>query len=130
MKYILTILISLSVLSIQAQDTIKIPTPVAKQIVKDLILGDSAKTELVLTKTQLSLTEQKVILKDTIISRHNQKGIMYEDRIKNEQAKFDTQNLFIKDLQKQNKKLKVKLTFTQIASSAVLGGLLYLYISK
>ena len=51
MKYILTILISLSVLSIQAQDTIKIPTPVAKQIVKDLILGDSAKTELVLTKT-------------------------------------------------------------------------------
>ena len=55
---------------------------------------------------------------------------MYEDRIKNEQAKFDTQNLFIKDLQKQNKKLKVKLTFTQIASSAVLGGLLYLYISK
>lgn len=130
MKYILTILISLSVLSIQAQDTIKIPTPVAKQIVKDLILGDSAKTELVLTKTQLSLTEQKVILKDTIISLHNQKGIMYEDRIKNEQAKFDTQNLFIKDLQKQNKKLKVKLTFTQIASSAVLGGLLYLYISK
>ena len=130
MKYILTILISLSVLSIQAQDTIKIPTPVAKQIVKDLILGDSAKTELVLIKTQLSLTEQKVILKDTIISLHNQKGIMYEDRIKNEQAKFDTQNLFIKDLQKQNKKLKVKLTFTQIASSAVLGGLLYLYISK
>lgn len=130
MKYILTILISLSVLSIQAQDTIKIPTPVAKQIVKDLILGDSAKTELVLTKTQLSLTEQKVILKDTIISLHNQKGIMYEDRIKNEQAKFDTQNLFIKDLQKQNKKLKVKLTFTQIASSVVLGGLLYLYISK
>lgn len=130
MKYILTIIISISFLSIKAQDTIKIPTPVAKQIVRDLILGDSAKTELILTKSQLNLTEQKVTLKDTIISLYNQKDIMYEERIKNEQVKFDTQGIWIKDLQKQNKKLKVKLTFIQIASTAIIGGLLYLYITK
>ena len=33
---------------------------------------------------------------------------MYEERIKNEQLKFDAQGLWVKDLQKQNKKLKVK----------------------
>jgi len=111
-------------------DTIKLPYPVAKQITLDLISGDSAKAELKLSTITISLLESKVILKDNIISGHVQKGIMYEERIKNEQLKFDTQGLWVKDLQKQNKKLKVKLTFTKIVGTAVAGTLTYLYITK
>lgn len=112
------------------QDTVKIPAPVAKQIVKDLIGGDSAKAELKLANKQILLINQKLILKDSIILGHVQKGIMYEDRIKNEQVKFETQGLWVRDLQKQNKKLKTKLTFTKVISGILIGSLGYLYIMK
>ena len=112
------------------QDTVKIPAPVAKQIVKDLIGGDSAKAELKLANEQLVLLNQTIILKDSIISGHVQKGIMYEERIKNEQLKFETQGLWVNDLQKQNKKLKTKLTFTKVIGGIIIGSLGYLYIMK
>ena len=130
MKYFLIILITLLPVLAKSQDTIKIPTQVAKQIAKELVSCDSLKAIHELTKEQLTLTEQKVILKDSIIAGHVQKGIMYEERIKNEQLKFETQGLWVKDLQKQNKKLRVKLTFTKITLSTIIGGLTYLYITK
>ena len=131
MKYILIILAFLPLFSkAQTQDTIRIPAPIAKLIVKDLVSGDSAKAELKLSTITISLLESKVILKDSIISGHVQKGIMYEERIKNEQLKFDAQGLWVKDLQKQNKKLKVKLTFTKITLGGIIGGLTYLYFIK
>jgi hypothetical protein len=129
MKYFLIILVFLPLFT-KAQDTIKIPSPVAKQIVKDLISGDSAKTELKLTNEQLTLLNQKISLKDSIISGHVQKGIMYEERIKNEQLKFDTQQKWVDQLRKDNKKLKIKLRFIQITGTAIVGGLAYLYITK
>jgi hypothetical protein len=130
MKYILIILISLLPVLAKSQDTVKIPTPVAKQIAKDLVSGDSAKAILEVTKEQLTLTESKVVLKDSIISNHVQKGIMYEERIKNEQLKFETQGKWVDELRKQNKTLKVKLVFTKITLSAVIVGITYLYFTK
>lgn len=131
MKYILIILMLLPVFgSAQKQDTIHIPAHVAKQIVKDLVSGDSAKAELKLCNENVTLLEKKVTLKDSIISGHVQKGIMYEERIKNEQLKFDTQQLWVEQLRKDNKKLKVKLRFIQITGTAIVGGLAYLYITK
>lgn len=131
MKYLLIILAFLPLsINAQVQDTIKLPLSVAKAIVKDLVSGDSAKAELKLANEQIKLLDQKIVLKDSIVSGHVQKGIMYEDRIKNEQLKFETQGLWVKDLQKQNKKLRVKLRFIQITSTAIIGGLAYLYITK
>lgn len=124
------VLDSLGNVAYYIEDTIKLPYSAAKQIAKDLVSGDSAKAVLDLTKEQLTLTEQKIVLKDSLISNHVQKGIMYEERIKNEQAKFDVQGLFVKDLQKQSKKLKAKLVFTKITLGAIIGGLGYLYITK
>ena len=130
MKYILFILMFLPLIGKAQQDTIKIPTPVAKLIIKDLVSGDSAKHELKLATTQINLLTQKVSLKDSIIAGHEQKGILYEQRIKNEQAKFDAQALWVKQLQKENKKLKVKIRFIQITGTAIVGGLTYLYFTK
>jgi len=131
MKYILIILAFLPLFGkAQTQDTIRIPAPIAKLIVKDLVSGDSAKAELKLCNEHVTLLESKITLKDSIISGHVQKGIIYEDRIKNEQLKFDAQGLWVKDLQKQNKKLKVKLAFLKITGTAIIGGLTYLYITK
>jgi hypothetical protein len=131
MKYFLIILAFLPLFgNAQTQDTVKIPVNIAKQIVKDLVSGDSAKAELKLCNEHVTLLESKITLKDSIISGHVQKGIMYEDRIKNEQLKFDAQGLWVKDLQKQNKKLKVKLKFLQVTGTAIIGGLTYLYFTK
>jgi hypothetical protein len=130
MKQLFTILFLTLATIAKSQDTVKIPTPIAKQIARELVGCDSTKAVLELTKEQLTLTESKVVLKDSIISNHIQKGIMYEERIKNEQLKFDTQGKFVDILRNQNKKLKVKLLFTKITYSAVIGGLTYLYFTK
>lgn len=132
MKLVISILIIFCSFTINAQnpDTIKIPAPVAKEIAKDLIKGDSAKAELTLTKSQLNLTEEKVKLKDDIISIHTQKDSLYERSIKNEQSKFDVQGMFVEQLRKDNKRLKSSKTFTQIIAGAIIGLLGYLYITK
>lgn len=131
MKYILIILMLLPMFgNAQTQDTVYIPSHVAKQIVKDLISGDSAKAELKLCNENVTLLEKKVTLKDSIISGHVQKGMLYEERIKNEQLKFDAQQLWVDQLRKDNKKLKAKLIFTRLLGTAIVGGLGYLYLTK
>ena len=130
MKYILIILAFLPIFGYAQQDIIKIPSPVAKLIVKDLVSGDSAKAELKLCNENITLLEKKVTLKDSIISGHVQKGMLYEERIKNEQLKFDAQQLWVDQLRKDNKKLKAKLIFTRLLGTAVVGGLGYLYLTK
>jgi hypothetical protein len=114
----------------QAQDTIKIPAPVAKQIVLDLVSGDSAKAELGLVQQQLTLTNKVVVLKDSIISNYVQKCNIYDERIINEQSKYNVQGLYIKQLEKSNKKLKVRLTFNKVLSGVIIGSLGYLYLTK
>jgi hypothetical protein len=127
MKYLLIILISLLPIAVKSQDTsIKMSTSTARRVAKDLVVCDSVKAMLELTKEQLSLTEQKVVLKDSIISNHINKGLLYEARIQNEQDKFKIQGLWVEDIRKQNKKLKANLTFTKIVLSVALGGLVLL----
>ena len=111
-------------------DTVRLPTPIAKRIIKDLVSYDSLKAIHQITKEQLVLTEAKVSIKDEIIEGHVQKGMMYEERIKNEQQKFEVQKQWIEDLRKENKKLKAKLTFTKITLTAGIGVLAYLFITK
>jgi len=127
MKYILTLLLCLPLL-VKSQDTIKIPTPIAKQIAKDLVSCDSIKALHTLTTEELLLTQDKLILKDNIISNYVDKGVMYEERIQNEQSKFKVQELWVDDLRKENKKLKVKVLYTKISMGAIIGFLGYLLI--
>jgi hypothetical protein len=127
MKYILTLLLCLPLL-VKSQDTIKIPTPIAKQIARDLVSCDSIKALHALTIEELILTQDKLILKDNIISNYVDKGIMYEERIQNEQSKFKVQGMWVDDLRKENKKLKVKVLYTKISMGAIIGFLGYLLL--
>ena len=127
MKYILTLLLCLPLL-VKSQDPIKIPTPIAKQIARDLVSCDSIKALHALTIEELILTQDKLILKDNIISNYVDKGIMYEERIQNEQSKFKVQELWVDDLRKENKKLKVKVLYTKISMGAIIGFLGYILL--
>lgn len=133
MKYILILMLFISTPS-KAQDSIKMPVAVAKIIAKELISCDSVKAIHELTKEQLTLTEQKVIIKDSTISSYIKKGSLYEQRIKNEQDKFEIQGKFVKDLQEQNKWLKIKNIFTNsifgVTIGCLIGGITYLLVAK
>ena len=130
MKQLLTILFLTLATVAKSQDTIKIPTHVAKQVVKDLVVCDSLKAVHELTVSQLTLTEQKLALKDGIINKYEQKDSLHNTHIVNLEKISNTQELYIKDLTKKNKQLKVKLLFTKITLSGIIAGLGYLYLTK
>ena len=127
MKYILTLLLCLPLIA-KSQDTIKIPVPIARQIAKDLTICDSVKAVHDLTKEQLTLTEGKVELKDSIIVSFREKCLMYDTMIANEKKKFEVQGQWVEDLRKMNKQLKAKLLYTKITLSAGIGFLAYLLL--
>ena len=83
----------------------------AKLIIKDLLTGDEAKDELVLSVKKFQLLEQKVVLKDSVISNLNDQITNFNSMIltKNDQLSLSEElsKKLKKDLQKQ--KLKTKL---------------------
>jgi len=113
-----------------SQDTVKIPVPIARQIVKDLTICDSAKAILELVTKQIILTEDKVVLKDSIITKYEQKCSMYDTMLINEKQKFTVQGDWLKTIRKENKSLKVKLVYTKITLSTIIGVISYLFITK
>ena len=86
--------------------------PIARLVIKDLITGDGAKSELALTMDKIKILEQKIILKDSIIGNLNTQVGNFNSILttKSDQLVL-SQELSKKleqDLQKQ--KLKNKLT--------------------
>lgn len=130
MKQLLIILAFILPAVVKSQDTIKIPTPVAKTIARELISCDSTKAILTLTKEQLSLTENKVVLKDSIIANHVKKEDVYKQVITNQEDKFKLQGEWVSELKSQNRKLKAKLTFMQTATTIFVAVLTYIYVRK
>jgi len=126
MKQLLIILAFILPVIVKSQDTIKIPTPIAKTIAKELVGCDSVKAVHELTKEQLILTKDKVVLKDSIISSYRVKCSMYDTMLINEKEKFAVQGQWINELHKQNKTLKTKLIFTRIVSVAFIALITYI----
>lgn len=92
----------------------------AKQIAKDLISGDSAKEILKFTEQQLSETEKKVFVKDSIITKLNESVSNYEVIVNDQKNKYELAD-------KENRKLNIqikKMKFITKLKSYVGGGLL------
>ena len=90
-------------------DTIPIkqfPIPVVKMIIKDLLSGDSARKQLILTNQQLSQTEKLVSLKDSIINNLEIKEIGSQKIISLERDKFFVLTDHTKEVEKDLKKEK------------------------
>lgn len=128
MKQLLIILAFILPVIVKSQDTIHIPTHVAKIIARDLVSCDSSKAILTLTKEQLILTENKVVLKDSIIINYIKKENVYKQVITNQEQKFELQGQWINELRKQNKVLKTKLTFTRVVSVLFVALITYINI--
>ena len=72
---LLIILIMMSFISFSQNDTdsisIRLEKPIVKLVIKDLITGDEAKEELILSFKKFELLEQKIVLKDSVIFNLN-----------------------------------------------------------
>ena len=118
---------------IQYKDTtsILIPTHIAKQIMFDLIAADSAKEELKLTHTLLSLIEKKVTLKDSIINAMTVKNQTYAQQILLYKEKEKQYIDYTKTLKMDVKKAKFKNhLFTTVGFVAILAGALLVFVKS
>ena len=86
--------------------------PVTRLVIKDLITGDGAKSELALTLDKIKILEQKIVLKDSVIFNLNSKITNFNSIliIKNDQLSLSQE--LSKKLQTdlKNQKFKNKLT--------------------
>ena len=84
-------------------------------MVKDLITGDEAKEELVLSVKKFQLLEQKIVLKDSIITNLNDQIVNFNSMISTKQDQLNLSQELSKKLQKDLKKQKLK---TKLAGGA------------
>ena len=70
---ILLMMMSLQGFSQSVIDTTKIQLkkPIVRLVIKDLIIGDGAKTEIKLLSNKLNLLENKIVIKDSVINNLN-----------------------------------------------------------
>ncbi len=113
-------------------DTQKIvlSVPVAKQIVIDLLRGDSAFAQLKMSNQHIIELENMVSLKDSVIDKMKLKEENYNLIISDERKKIEIYQKELKFTQKELKRIKAKRTFTNIISGVLIGTLTYLYITK
>jgi len=131
---VLTSLLFVSLIAFSQTDTSSnvkcFPIPVVKQIMKDLLSGDEAKAQLKLTEGQLHQTEQKVVLKDSVINTMKFKEINYLTIIDAEKQKFGIVENYSKKLEWDLKKEKVKGKFKSILGTGVIAVLTFFLITK
>ena len=88
--------------------SIQLEKPIAKLIIKDLLIGDSYRTELSLVNTKINLLEQKVFLKDSIIFSLNTKTSNFENILYTKQDQLSISQELSRNLQTDLKKQKLK----------------------
>lgn len=103
---------NLTVFSQKGTDTIpskSFPIPVVKLIVKDLLSGDSAKNQLLLSEKELEKTKKIVYLKDSVIQELKLKNENSQHILTLERDKFHM-------LESHNKKVERELKVQKIKS--------------
>ena len=128
-------ILTLSLTAFSQTGTSKVPTksfpiPTVKLIIKDLMSGDSAKAQLKLVEQQLVETENKVVMKDSIIVLLRVKETNYQTIIAAQDKKYEILENHIDKVEWKLKKAKVKNTFTSILSGTIMAALALLLITK
>ena len=113
---LLILLVIVSLKSFSQIDTtrVSLEEQIARLVIKDLIEGDGAKKELSITLEKVSLLNQKIVLKDSIINTNTQQISNYNSIVSQKDSQVimfqDLSDKLQNDLRKQ--KLKNKMTIT------------------
>jgi len=85
---------------------VKLEVPIVKMVIKDLVTFDGLKLELIETKELLRLSNDKVVLKDSVITNLNGKVINLQSIIDKKNEQFGLESEKSKQLEKELKKQK------------------------
>tara|TARA_B110000285_G_scaffold163057_1_gene182096 strand:+ start:139 stop:543 length:405 start_codon:yes stop_codon:yes gene_type:complete len=88
--------------SVTDSTSIRLKKPIVKLVIKDLILGDGAKKELILTNSKVNLLRRKIVLKDSTINNLNSQITNFNSILLTNNSQFELS-------QKLNEKLKLSL---------------------
>lgn len=106
----------------QTDTGVYLETPVAREVIKDLLSGDAAKQELAQTKLLIQQLEEKTDLQQKSINVLLDKSSTYDSILALKDEQFILQQRISSDLQKSLKVQKRKSTFFTITTIA--GGVL------
>jgi hypothetical protein len=115
-------------------DTITTPLLVAQPVLvsaaKDLVELDGAKQIIVLKDSSINTLEEKLTIKDSVITKYVSKENTYKNMVANQQTQIKDWKFQYNTLQLENAKLKTKNKFTKIGAGLIAGGLVYLMLVK
>ena len=106
------------------------PISTVKKIIKDLKSGDEAKVQLKLSDSLLAVTEDKVVLKDSVINTMKIKEVNYVNIIGAQNDKYNVLEGYTKKVELNLKKEKVKSKFKSILGTGMIAVLTFLLITK
>jgi hypothetical protein len=114
-------------------DSIKIPVSLRtmKLMIRDLELGKSYKKQLGITNQNIGLLENKVKIKDNIISSLNQKEVNYKSIIQNKDQILIEKNTIIVGMSQEKTNLQLKLfrsRLTTVVLVPLAAGITYLLL--
>lgn len=114
MLSIILMIMSLNSFSQTVTDStsIQLKKPIAKLVIKDLIIGDGAKKELVLYSDKIKLFQEKLILKDSIILNLNNKVTNFNSILLTKSDQLALSQELSKKLEQDLKKQKFKNKLT------------------
>jgi hypothetical protein len=126
-------LIALMMMSLQGfsqnvtdSTSIQLKKPIVRLVIKDLIKGDGNKNELLIVNKKIGLLEKKVVIKDSVINKLNERVINFESMLNTKSNQIAlSQELSLK-LQTDLKKQKVKTKLMSGAGLLVAVGILVL----
>ena len=125
---ILLMMMSLQGFSQSVIDTTKIQLkkPIVRLVIKDLITGDGAKSEIKLLSNKLNLLESKVFIKDSVIFSLNERVINFESMLNTKSNQIALSQELSNRLQLDLKKQKVKTKLMSGAGIIAIVGILVL----
>ena len=126
-------LIALMMMSLQGfsqnvtdSTSIQLKKPIVRLVIKDLIKGDGNKNELIIVNEKIGLLEKKVVIKDSVINKLNERVINFESMLNTKSNQIALSKELSLKLQTDLKKQKVKTKLMSGAGILVAVGILVL----
>ena len=104
--------------------SIQLKKPIVRLVIKDLIIGDGFKKELGLITTKYSLLENKIVLKDSVISNLNFQINNFDSILNTKGSQLEYTKQLNDKLKLEIKKQKLKNKILSSAGLIALGGVI------
>jgi len=130
LKWMLLIILMITSLKSFSQSvidstSIQLKRPIVKLVIKDLITGDGAKNELVLTLGKVNILKQQVVLKDSVILKLNSQIGNFNNILLSKSDQLALSQKLSKKLELDLKKQKLKTKLTAgVGIVAIIGAIL------